>query len=189
MDTHARELSLFSSHEEESDNLGPFPKWTGVLQRSRNSTGSKCSDGGCTASSWEDVVATLPRDQQGKNLLRAVNDRFNAIDYILDIKNWGITDYWATPLQFLIKDGDCEDYAIAKYMALKTLGWSTDKMRVVILQDENLNILHSVLAVNDDGTNYILDNQIQALITDRQIHHYRPIYSINETAWWRHMPR
>lgn len=184
----AHGFSLFSSREKRSEDLVPFPKWTGVLARTDKSRNKKCSDGGCNPLSWEDTTASLPKNLAGKAMLRLINDRFNEAEYILDIKNWGMTDYWATPLQFLIKDGDCEDYAIAKYMALRALGWPADQMRIVVLQDENLNILHSVLAVNTEGSNYILDNQIPSLVTDRQIHHYLPIYSINEDAWWQHLP-
>ena len=185
---HASGFSLFHSREEQSGDLSSFPKWTGMVDRMSRTHGARCGDGSCSPHSWEETMATLPHEPLGTGLLKHINDRFNKAEYILDIKNWGVTDYWATPLQFLIKNGDCEDYAIAKYMALKTLGWPVDDMRVVVLQDRNLNVLHSVLAVKDGGSTYILDNQIHSLVTDREIHHYQPIYSINEHAWWRHLP-
>jgi predicted transglutaminase-like cysteine proteinase len=179
-------FALFLSREERSGDLKPFPKWTGMIERMNRTNGKRCTDGGCHQQSWENISFTS--DTNNVETLRVINERFNRADYILDIKNWGISDYWASPLQFLIKDGDCEDYAIAKYMALRHLGWPPEKMRIVVLQDENLNILHSVLAVREEGSIYILDNQIPSVVTDRQIHHYRPIYSINEQAWWRHLP-
>src|SRR3546814_5982166 len=46
--------------------------------------------------------------------LDRVNREMNRYRYILDMANWGVKDYWATPFQFFRKDGDCEDYAIAK---------------------------------------------------------------------------
>src|ERR1700744_4250940 len=56
--------------------------------------------------------------------LRAVNDFFNQrLAYMEDIDNWGVQDYWASPLESLGKGaGDCEDYAIGKYFTLTTLG-------------------------------------------------------------------
>ena len=58
--------------------------------------------------------------------MRRVNRYHNKARYILDIINWRLDDYWASPLQFLERDGDCEDYAIAKFMSLRALGFSND---------------------------------------------------------------
>ena len=113
----------------------------------------------------------------------------NRSPYIIDPINYGVPDYWATPVQFFVKDGDCEDYAITKYLSLRSLGWPAEKMRIVVLQDMNLNIAHAVLVVQLNGKGYVLDNQISQLVTDDQILHYRPIYSINENAWWLHRRR
>jgi predicted transglutaminase-like cysteine proteinase len=70
----------------------------------------------CHLAQWEaflDSASTLSaisrRQQIGK-----VNRHLNRYRYITDIRNWNIEDYWATPQQFFIHDGDCEDYAIAK---------------------------------------------------------------------------
>ena len=50
--------------------------------------------------------------------LDAVNRYMNKHQYITDIVNWGVTDYWETPREFFLKDGDCEDFAIAKFKSL-----------------------------------------------------------------------
>ena len=129
-------------------------------------------------------VRALPLSEK----LSRINREINASDYIIDMVNWGMEDYWETPFEFFVRSGDCEDYAIAKYMTLKQAGVSPSSMRIVVLQDNNLRLLHSVLVVSDHGVNYILDNQIQQVVKDSSIHHYAPIYSINETRWWRHTP-
>ena len=110
----------------------------------------------------------------------------NGVPYITDIRNYGVDDYWATPKQFLYRDGDCEDYAIAKYMSLRALGFTPEELRVVVLQDLNLRIAHAVLVVYLDQQGLILDNQIKRVVDQEKIHHYSPYYSINETAWWLH---
>ena len=71
-------------------------------------------------------------------------------------------------------------------MSLKALGFPPKSMRIVVLMDHNLNIHHSVLAVYLNERIYILDNQIKQVVEDKKIHHYEPIFSINETHWWRH---
>lgn len=69
------------------------------------------------------------------------------------------------------------------------MGVDTNDMRLVILQDENLRAAHAVLAVKYDGKYMILDNQVNAVLPDTQILHYRPVYSINEGGWWLHHRR
>ena len=63
------------------------------------------------------------------------------------------------------------------------------QMRLVILQDENLRAAHAILAVRLDDVYMILDNQVDAVLPDTQILHYRPVYSLNESGWWLHHKR
>ncbi|HET6157842.1 MAG TPA: transglutaminase-like cysteine peptidase [Dongiaceae bacterium] len=175
---------IFGSIELFSAKTARFPKWTGMLDRFQD--GSKpCESSTCTGKGWKEFIAGL----QGKDLatqLREVNRAFNAHRYILDIKNWGEEDYWETPYQFLKKDGDCEDYAISKYFSLKALGVPVEDMRVVALQDLNLNLGHAVLVVYVGEQPMLLDNQISSVVPANSIKHYNPVFSINETGWWLH---
>ena len=72
--------------------------------------------------------------------------------------NYGRSDYWATPLEFFRRSGDCEDYVIAKYQSLRLLGWPPEALRLVVVQDVVRDLPHAVLAVYLDGAIYILDN-------------------------------
>lgn len=187
----AHAVRLFGSKEERHDNLKSFPKWTGVLDRyfsDRKLDNRSCTEtefNQCHLQEWKAFLRTL----EGKDELtqaREVNQYMNAVKYIIDPINWGVPDYWATPKQFFVKNGDCEDYAISKYMSLRALGFSTDNMRIVVLNDLNLGVLHAVLAVYMNDNVYILDNQIKHMLPSRRIIHYKPVYSINEKYWWRH---
>jgi predicted transglutaminase-like cysteine proteinase len=106
--------------------------------------------------------------------------------YLTDPRNYGVKDYWATPIQFLKRDGDCEDYAIAKFISLRALGFTNDMLRIVVLQDLNLRIGHAILVVYLDGRALVLDNQVRRVVPAETIRHYQPIYSINEQHWWLH---
>lgn len=184
---------LFNSDERRSSVLDEFPKWNGVLERTdtleneSDAEEDKCTSAHsiCKLKKFLTSIKSLPPKEQ----IDKVNAYHNKQRYVQDISNWGIRDYWATMMEFINRDGDCEDYAIAKYMSLKKLGFDTDHMRIVVLQDENLRVMHSVLAVYEDDKIYILDNQTKSVLEDKRIHHYTPIYSINEHAWWRHLPR
>lgn len=183
--------SLFGSRETRSFNISMFPKWSGVLNRF---VGERAlEDAPCTSSSfnryhlreWKAFLA----EQEGKDRraqVDAVNAYMNRQPYLTDPRNYGISDYWATPVQFFSRDGDCEDYAIAKFLSLRALGFGNDMLRIVVLQDLNLRIGHAVLAVYLDGEALILDNQIRRVVQAERIRHYKPIYSINEEHWWLH---
>ncbi|HTO85366.1 MAG TPA: transglutaminase-like cysteine peptidase [Methylomirabilota bacterium] len=175
---------LFGTQEIHSSDLQMFPKWRGTMDRYAGEQ-KNCDPAKCHLGEWQALVERL----RGKDLmteLREVNREMNAKPYITDPVNWNLPDYWATPFQFLRKDGDCEDYAIAKYMALRKLGVAIDDMRIVVLQDMNLGIAHAILAVYVKGTPYILDNQISTVVPAKAIHHYKPVYSVNENGWWLH---
>jgi len=71
----------------------------------------------------------------------------NKAKYITDKNNWGRKDYWATPAEFMKNFGDCEDYAIIKYLSLRQLGFKESELRVVAVKDLNLKVGHAVLIV------------------------------------------
>ncbi|MEQ8369889.1 MAG: transglutaminase-like cysteine peptidase [Alphaproteobacteria bacterium] len=185
--------SFFQSVEVRSTNLTPFTKWLSAVSRAleeQATAGQPCAasaSGQCQMADWQAFLAEtagLPPRQQ----VERINTHMNRADYIIDPVNWGMPDYWASPGQFLRREGDCEDYAIAKYMSLRALGFDPSAMRIVVLQDMNLNIAHAVLLLDLNGERLILDNQIGQVVTADVIRHYRPLYSINEGAWWLHRP-
>jgi len=190
--------SFFNSVEVHSSDLKPFKKWLAALSRysqeeksnKKRSCASKRLDI-CGYGEWQEFIDSL----KGKSKLaqiRAVNYRMNKAQYITDKTNWGRNDYWATPAEFMANFGDCEDYAIIKYLSLKRLGFSEKELRVVAVKDLNLKVGHAVLVVfwKDPKTGKIrsllLDNQIKKVVDSRTVRHYQPIFSINKDFWWRH---
>ncbi|MGB8274742.1 MAG: transglutaminase-like cysteine peptidase [Alphaproteobacteria bacterium] len=191
--THAYP-QLFGTREIESKNLATFPKWLGVVERygeERSGENGPCPANtmvSCRLPEWSAFLGTL-RGEDSLAQLQNVNHYVNNHPYVLDPVNYHVPDYWATPKQFLDIDGDCEDYAIAKYYSLRELGFDKDEMRVVVLQDLNLQLPHAILVVYLDAKAYVLDNQIPEVVSAEIIHHYRPYYSINEDHWWLHRPQ
>jgi predicted transglutaminase-like cysteine proteinase len=175
---------LFNTQETESGNFQPFEKWTGAVEK-MNVERANLEQFKKRFKKWLDELDAL-KDKDSAAQLAEVNKLMNQADYVQDQTNWGVSDYWASPGEFLAKFGDCEDYAIAKYMALKYLGWKAEDMRVVAVKDLNLKVGHAILAVYHDDRIDILDNQIKIVVDSRKVRHYEPVYSINEKAWWRH---
>lgn len=182
---------LFGTKEIRSDNLRPFPKWTGVLDRyfkERDLPEGSCDStrfNRCHLNEWKEFLVKIEGKSREEQVV-LINQRVNMSPYITDIRNYGVDDYWATPKQFFYRDGDCEDYAIAKYMSLRTIGFTPEELRVVVLQDLNLRVAHAVLVVYVGEKGLVLDNQIKQVVNQKMVRHYQPYYSINETAWWLH---
>lgn len=175
--------ALFGSNEKKSRNLKAFTKWTGMFQRFEASYGTRA--GQQTLQSWKNELSSL-RGKPLKQMARAVNDMMNRYTYIEDSDNYGKSDYWATPMEFFARGGDCEDYAIAKYTALRALGVPEERLRIAVVQDMKKNIPHAILIIYTDHGPYILDNQIKTLTSADRVDHYKPIFTINQTAWWLH---
>lgn len=183
---------LFGYQEINKNDLGLFPQWLSVLERHILET---TPQGSCDSSQFNQChlqqwraflaeIAFLPSAEK----IRRVNVYANEKPYVLDIENYGMVDYWATPMEFLQHNGDCEDYAIIKMLSLKQLGYAVEDMRVVVVQDTNLRIPHAVMALNQNDDILILDNQIKQVISHKNIFHYVPVYSVNEKNWWMHLP-
>jgi len=182
---------LFGSHEFRSS-LRALPQWTRVMESAgvQVAAMTRCdpSRDSCSAAalSWQKIISEaggLPPFEQ----LQAVNAYFNRWPYRLDIDVYGVSEYWATPQEFLRLSGDCEDYSITKYYALKQLGVPVDSMRIVLLIDSIRNIPHAVLAVKFDEESYVLDNLSNLVLSHRKYEHFLPQYSVNEYFRWAHV--
>lgn len=92
---------------------------------------------------------------------------------------------WNQPATTLLTgSGDCADYAIAKMALLQQLGVSAENMFLIVLRDESRSIDHAVLAVRQNGTMYVLDNQTDMVLPAERLHDYRPILSYNGPFAW-----
>jgi len=178
---------LFGSREFATAKVASHAKWNRLLRQidaAEHST-LEClpvAAGGCSAKAWHRFIDSL-RGLDRAAQLDTVNRFFNKATYVSDQRNYGAGDYWATPRQLLSRGGDCEDYAIAKYLALRELGIATADMRIVVLKDQENNIQHAILTVEDGDRILALDNQIARVTDTRRIHYYRPLYAINESGW------
>jgi predicted transglutaminase-like cysteine proteinase len=164
--------------------LASFPKWTATLQRF-DAQLRRCGDGACDGGRWAALLEGL-RGLERDALIRAVDRRVNAVRYVPDEVAWRRPDYWATPFEFLEAGGDCEDYAMAKYFALRALGVAAGAMRIAIVWDHTRRLHHAVLLVHEGGATMVLDNLSPRIRRWTGIRNYVPIYSINETGWWLH---
>jgi len=174
---------LFGSTEKQSSSLTAFTKWTAMFDRFdaalNTSNGEEAMNGFKTQIEF---LRGLPMNK----MVAGVNDVVNRIPYVNDSNIYGQSDYWATPIEFMKNGGDCEDFAITKYVALRALGVPEERMRILILQDLQKNIPHAILVVYTDNGPVLLDNQIKSVTAADRVAHYKPIFSINRDGWWLH---
>jgi predicted transglutaminase-like cysteine proteinase len=182
---------LFGTSEIRASNIAKFKKWSTVLGRYAKEEPDEMKpcrptpQEKCLLARWRIFLKQIAKEPW-RTKINKINAYHNRWRYLLDPANYKKKDYWATPRQFFARRGDCEDYAISKYMALKHAGFPEKDMRVVVVQDLNLRVGHAILVVYLDGKPLLLDNQIKQVIEANRVRHYRPIYSINTQNWWLH---
>ena len=170
--------------------LKNMPKWQRVVaaeQRSRtfDSDLSQLMRGSLHKQ-WLQLVDRV-KDASDLDKAKAVSAFFNRWPYRTDMAVYKVEDYWATPAEFLVKSGDCEDFAITKLYALVKLGVDPESMRVVALKDTIRNLAHAVMVIYTNGDAYVLDNLTDMVLSHARYQHYYPQYSINEVYRWAHV--
>jgi len=120
-----------------------------------------------------------------RNKLQLVNNFFNKVPFKSDIKNWKQEDYWATPLEFLARNkGDSEDYVIAKYFALETLGIDTSKLFFTYVESSKFNRAHMVLSYFEtpEDEPFILDNMDPEIKSAHARDDLSPVYNFSPSS-------
>lgn len=136
---------------------------------------------------WQRLLSTNKQLSELEQL-KVVNQFFNKqLRYEEDIDLWHQVDYWATPIEALMKGaGDCEDYAIAKYFSLRRLGVSSDKLRITYVKALQQNRAHMVLTYysSPEAMPLVLDSLIDAIKPANQRTDLLPVYSFNAEGLW-----
>jgi predicted transglutaminase-like cysteine proteinase len=122
------------------------------------------------------------RARSGRARIGVINRAINlAIIPTSDLVQWGVVDRWSAPLEtFTTRRGDCEDYAIAKYVALRAAGVAPEDIKLVVVRNTDISENHAVVAVRLDGAWVILDNRSLALVPDREVWRATPVFEIDE---------
>jgi predicted transglutaminase-like cysteine proteinase len=149
--------------------------------------------GVANAKALQQMMAALAGEDDAARI-KAVNDFYNQrLAYMEDIDNWGVEDYWASPLEGLGKGaGDCEDYAIGKYFTLTTLGMPHSKLRMVYVRASiagapNGYVAHMVLAYypTPDAEPLVLDNLQPGILPASERPDLSPVFSFNAEGLWQ----
>lgn len=128
-------------------------------------------------------VIEAARVKSGRARVGEINRAVNlAIRPMSDLAQYRVPDVWTTPLTtFTSGAGDCKDYAIAKYVALREAGVDAADLRIVILRNPIVQQDHAVTAARVDGQWLILDNRNMLLVADSQLEGMMPLVSLDDS--------
>jgi predicted transglutaminase-like cysteine proteinase len=136
-------------------------------------------------SGWKQMLES-PQNQALDDVakLQRVNDYVNETPFQCDAAQWCVEDYWATPIEFLANHGgDCEDFAVAKYFALRALNIADERLRLVYARIHRANVMgtHVVLAYYPaaDAEPLILDVLNKNVVPASQRDDLTPLLSFN----------
>ena len=122
-------------------------------------------------------LATVPEE----NKVAEVNRFFNQVEYQTDIKTWGKSDYWASRLEFLGRgQGDCEDFAVAKFLTMIQLGIPEKKLFLTYVKAVGYpEAAHLVVTYyqKPGAVPLVLDNYNKTILPATQRKDLIPVYS------------
>ena len=191
---HSNKKNMLYHNNTYFEGIDGFEKWVGVLERYQDdlrllNDRDHCDELStmCDYKLWYEAL--MGDFGENSDHLEAnidkINRAVNEKTYKHDNQNWAIDDYWATPIEFFVNNGDCEDFAISKYFLLKDLGIKNEDMKITVLFDKKHREIHSILQVSIHKQWYMLDNRTNDILAlDQSPAHYIPLYAINENGWW-----
>ena len=136
---------------------------------------------------WREVINEGSDLDDYDRLLLANEFANRHIDFESDLKHWNTLDYWATPIESLgTGAGDCEDYAIFKYMTLLGMGMDENKLRLMYVRSLTFNEPHMVLIYFETPSSLplVLDNLNRKVLSANRRPDLKPIYSFNGQGLW-----
>jgi len=148
-------------------------------------SGCKADRSTCSAAANRFVIMLEETKQRsGRARIETANRLINgAIRYQSDLAQHGVIDLWSAPLASLATGrGDCEDFAIAKYVLLREAGIPEQYLRILLVRDRSVREDHAVLAVREAGAWLVLDNRRSLAAIDSEFDYFTPLYALDASG-------
>lgn len=148
-------------------------------------SGCKSDRSSCSSAANRFVMMLEETKQRsGRARIETVNRLVNgAIRYESDLAQHGVIDLWSAPLALLASGrGDCEDFAIAKYVLLHEAGVPEQDLRILLVRDRSVREDHAVLAVREAGAWLVLDNRRSVAADDSEFNYLTPLYALDASG-------
>ena len=178
--TFAAENSVLSSAPIQKYSSSTLKRWHEILDNQMSETyNSKVAN----VKIWQEFIHSI-QDKPKLRQMMMVNQWFKQFPHKQDNWLYKESDYWASPTEFLTKGGDCEDYAIIKYVTLRKLGFSAQDLKIAIVYDVYSGTDHAFLTVKHEGAEFVLDNREKLVVARYMKNRYKPHYAFNEKDLW-----
>ena len=162
-------------------------KWADLQYRIRSEeviiAACRANSIGCSTAARQFLqIVELGQQRQGRARLGEINRAVNmSIRPVSDWAQYGVDDFWSSPLVTLSAGaGDCEDYAVVQYVALREAGIDADDLRLLIVQDTRRKTTHAILAVHLNEDWLILDNRTLIMVNILEARHYHHLFALNQ---------
>lgn len=119
--------------------------------------------------------------------LRLIQQEVNRrVRWSHDLDNMGVADFWANAGETLRRgNGDSEDIAIVKMQALKAAGFDPKDLYISVGRHK-VRGAHVLLLARTTGGFFVLDDQMQDLMTPNQHGRFTPIMTLGQGISWLH---
>ncbi len=136
---------------------------------------------------WTEFVESA-RGLEGLDLYLAVNRFVNeAVRFQPDSSLAAVLDDWITPASLVNgAEGDCEDFALAKFWLLELLGVDRNDLYIVVVQDVTARLPHAYLAVRSGPEVWLLDSRINRPLSPHELDGIVPVVTIGHAAAYLH---
>ena len=131
-------------------------------------------------------LSAIPGDLGSIEFIGTVNNVVNAAaTYVEDYRSGRGRDQWASPIEFLERGGDCEDFALTKAATLYSLGWPLDSTYLLVGELDRPPAMptgHAVLVAvlgNRQDSHLILDSISDRVVSLQRYQGFRPIYGLD----------
>jgi predicted transglutaminase-like cysteine proteinase len=173
----AESFSMFFEEPtiQKTKDLSVLPPWKRILEY--KTVNEERAD--LSIQMWRKLIESLEGEPQEDQIYKA-NMWLNSFPYKQDNWLYGKSDHWATPTEFLTHGGDCEDFAIIKYITLRELGFTPEQLKVSIVYDIYSGTDHAFLLVKHDDKDFVLDNRDHEVSASHYLERYKPYYVFNE---------
>jgi predicted transglutaminase-like cysteine proteinase len=130
------------------------------------------------------ALIDMARSAQGRAKFGLVNREINlSVAYTSDTFQHGTMDVWSSPVATVTSgQGDCEDFAITKYLILREAGVPAHDLRLLVGSVRSDGLAHAVLAARLDGRWLILDNRRMAMLEDGYASDLQPLFAFDNVG-------
>ncbi len=161
-------------------------KWTAVRAdiRAEREILARCRESAVRCPPAAQKFLAIIADGQahtGRARIGVINRAINlAINPVRGLAQRAMSNHWNSPLAALsLGNGDCKDYAVAKYVALREAGIADDDVRIVIVHNLATDEDHAIVTARLDGNWIVLDNRWMTLVYDSEMRRVIPLFVLD----------